>query len=216
MVNVSHLVRENVDKQPLLQEAIIEGIVNFGAVAEQLKPRIERELGKKVKHSAIVMALHRYSESLSQPFKKKFDYKSEIIIKTGICDVILAKSPELFERLKKAYELVDYEKGDAMNIVLGNSEVSLVVSERILPQLKNLLHGIKIISIEHQLVSIALRFNEKFVTTPGVIANITRKLAWNKINIVEIVSTMTELNVILHEENLTRAYSTLKELIESG
>jgi len=216
MVNVSHLVREEVDRKPLLQEAIIEGIVNFGAVAEQLKPRIEKELRKKVKLSAIVMALHRYAENLKQPFHRKFDYRSEIIIKTGICDVILSKSPELFERLKKAYELVDYEKGDTLNIVAGNSEVSLVVSERILDSLKKLLLGIKIISVEHKLVSIALRFNEKFVTTPGVIANITRKLSWNKINIVEIVSTMTELNVIIHEENLTRAYNTLQELVENG
>jgi aspartokinase len=216
MVNISHLVREHVDRRPLLQEAIIEGIVNFGSVADKLKPMIEKVLQKKVKHSAVVMALHRYSEDLKQPYSKKFDYSSEIIIKTGICDVILVKSPELFERLKKAYDLVDYDKGDTLNIVLGNSEVSLVVSERILEHLKRLLHGIRIIIIEHKLVSIALRFNEKFQSTPGVIANIARKLAWDNINIVEIVSTMTELNVIIHEVNLTRAYQTLQELIESG
>ncbi|MFH0979124.1 MAG: ACT domain-containing protein [Candidatus Woesearchaeota archaeon] len=213
MVNISHLVREFVDRQPLLQEAIIEGIVNFGALADQLKPRIEKELSRKVKHSAVVMALHRYSETLKKPFPKKFDYRSEIIIKTGICDLILVKSPELFERLKKAYDLVDYNKGDTLNIVLGNYEVSLVVSERILASLTSLLRDVKVISIEHDLVSIALRFNEKFVTTPGVIANITRKLSWNNVNIVEIVSTMTELSVIIHERNLTRAYKVLQELI---
>jgi aspartokinase len=216
MVTVSHLVGEHIRRRPLLQEAILEGIVNFGSLAEQLRPIIEKELGKKVKHSAVVMALRRNSESLSKPFARKFDYRSEIIIKTGICDLVIAKSPELFERLKKAYELVDYSKGDTLNIVHGNYEVSIVVSERVVEQLKRLLYGIKVISTEKRLVSIALRFSEKFVSTPGVIATITRKLAWNKINIVEIVSTMTELNVIIREEDLTRAYSTLQELTESG
>ncbi|MFH1510226.1 MAG: ACT domain-containing protein [Candidatus Woesearchaeota archaeon] len=216
MVTVSHLVREHINRQPLLQEAILEGIVNFGAVAEKLLPKIEKELQKKVKHSAVVMALHRNAESLSKPVPKKLHMKSEIIIKTNVCDLILAKSPELFERLKKAYELVDYDKGDSLNIVHGNYEVSLVVSERILEQLKKLLFGIKIIDTEKNLVSIALRFSERFVSTPGVIAAITRKLAWNRINIVEIVSTMTELNVIIREKDLSTAYNTLRELVESG
>jgi aspartokinase len=215
MVTISHLVGELIKKRPLLQEAILEGIVNFGAVADQLKPAIEKDLGKTVKHSAIVMALHRHADNLSKPIPRRFDLKSEIIMKTNICDLLLAKSPELFERLKKAYELVDYDKGDTLNIVHGNYEVSLVVSERIVEQLKKLLHGMKIVKTERNLVSIALRFGEKFVSTPGVIATITRKLAWNKINIVEIVSTMTELNVIIRDEDLTLAYKTLTELIEN-
>ena len=214
MVTISHIVGEHIRKRPLLQEAILEGIVNFGAVAEQLQPLVERELGKKAKQSAIVMALHRHAEKLSKPIPKRLDLKSEIIIKTNINDLVLAKSPELFERLKKAYELVDYDKGDTLNIVHGNYEVSLVVSERIAEQLTKLLHGIKIIKTERNLVSIALRFGEKFISTPGVIATITRKLAWNRVNIVEIVSTMTELNVIIRQSDLTAAYGTLAELIE--
>lgn len=216
MVNVSHLVRQYVSKRPLIQEAMLEGVLNTGALAEQLKPRIDRELGKKVKHSAIVMALRRHGENLSKPLTSKFKYKSEIIIKTGICNMAVAKSPELFEKLKKAYSLADYNKGDTLNVVHGNYEVSLVVSEKFVDKLRGLLEGVKIINIEKSLISLTLRFDERFLSTPGVIATITRKLAWNNINIFEIVSTMTELNLIIHKKDLSRAYDTLREMMESG
>ena len=45
-------------------------LISHGNLAEQLKPGIEKELGKKVKESAIVMALRRYQEDL-QGFDRK-------------------------------------------------------------------------------------------------------------------------------------------------
>ena len=55
--------------------------------------------------------------------------------------------------------------------------------------------------------------SERFTDTPGVIFNIVRKLAWENINIYEIISTMTELTFILSKKDSMKAYDVLHELV---
>jgi len=69
MVTISHLTKKYIENSFLLKEYLEQGLINYAALAEKLKPKIERELGKKVKISAVMMALRRHSEKLK--FKKK-------------------------------------------------------------------------------------------------------------------------------------------------
>jgi len=64
------------------------------------------------------MALHRYEEKLKQIHKPiSFDYHSEIILKTDICDITVRRSPALFDKLKKLYDIVNFENGDILRNV---------------------------------------------------------------------------------------------------
>ena len=54
---------------------------------------------------------------------------------------------------------------------------------------------------------------EEFFYTPGVIFNAVRKLAWEGINIYEVVSTMTELTFILSKKDSMKAYDVLQDII---
>ena len=108
MVTVSHVAQKLVRDRVFVLEAMSRGIVSFGSLAEQLKPDIEKELGKKVRHHAIVMALRRYAETLKEKGKVSFDYTSEIILKTDICDIAVRRSPTLLDKLKQLYDIVDF------------------------------------------------------------------------------------------------------------
>ena len=60
------------------------------------------ELGKKVKHAAVVMALRRYADDILEHRKKTraFDYAGEILMKTNICDFTVVKTASLLAKLK--------------------------------------------------------------------------------------------------------------------
>ncbi len=216
MVTISHLVKKIVNDKPFLQEALAQKIISYGNLAEQLTPKIEEELGKKIKHSAAVMALRRYSDELKDLHEKvkPFDYRSEIVMKTNICDINAVKSPILVNKLNKLYSIVDFEKGDVLNIIVGNFEVSIVTNEKYKDKVINFLKGEKILNKESNLVALTIRFgSSEFFNTPGVVFTIIRKLAWENINIYEIVSTMTELTLILDKKNSMKAYDALQGLM---
>jgi hypothetical protein len=217
MVTVSHLVKKLVGDNPFLEEALGRQLLSNGNLAEELQPKIEKELGKRVKVSAIVMALRRYSEEIAEHRKltKRFNYTGELLLKTSICDFTVAKSPGLLSKLKGIYSLVDFGRGDALNVILGNNEISIVINEKYSARLAKFLKGEKILNMENGLVSLTIIFTaDDFVHTPGVIFNAVRKLAWNNINIYEVVSTKTELTFILSKDDSMKAYEVLQDMIE--
>jgi len=216
LVTISHLVKKIVNDKPFLQEALAQKIISYGNLAEQLTPKIEEELGKSIKHSAVVMALRRYSDELKDLHEKvkPFDYRSEIVMKTNICDINAVKSPALVNKLNKLYSIVDFEKGDVLNIIVGNFEISIVTNEKYKDDVIKFLKGEKILNKESNLVALTIRFgSSEFFNTPGVVFTIIRKLAWENINIYEIVSTMTELTLILDKKNSMKAYDALQGLM---
>jgi aspartokinase len=210
MATISLLVQEHVAARPLLQEALIEGIVNYASLAEKLQPMIETRLQKRVKLSAVVMALRRHSENLKEFGLRHEEVPYEIIIRTSLCDLVLVKTPGLVETLKHVDSIIKYERGDSMNVIHGNYETSVIVPEKYKPEILKRLTGEKIIATRDGLVALGLTFKGRFYDTPGVVAKLTRALAWANVNIIEIVSTYTELTFIIDKNDLTTAYEVLK------
>ena len=216
MVTISHIAKKIVSEQPFVEEALGRGIISIANLAEQIMPNIEKELGKKVKQAAVVMALRRYSEEISEHRKstRNFDYTGEILMKTNIADFTFVKSPSLLAKLRTIHNLVNFERGDTLNIILGNNEVSIIINEKHMYDLTKFLSGEKIINKENDLVSLSVVFTkDDFTHTPGIIFNAVRKLAWDNINIYEIVSTMTELTFILNKKDSMKAYEVLQEMV---
>ena len=214
MVTVSMTVKKIVENKPLLFEAMSEGIVSFANLAEQLQPEIEREMRESVNAPAIVMALRRYSDQMQakSTVKKPFKFNSEINMKTGLCDITFVKTPSLLSKLGKVHCLVESERGETLNIIQGNYEVTIVISEKYQKKLLLLLKLEKVTNIENDLVSLTMSFPKEFLYSPGVLSLVTRKIAWEGINVYENISTMTELIYVVKSVDASRAFEVLQRL----
>ncbi len=215
MVTIAHLVKKMVSDRPMLQETMRQGIISYGALAEKLKKDIEAELGKTVKESAIVMALRRYAETLEshQPKKAALLFGPDIVMKSGIADIAVMKSNSLASKLEKLYRIVDFGKGDILNLVHGNYEVGIITNEKHISQVMKILEHEKVILKEKNLAAIAMSISKEHLYTPGSIFIAVRKLAWDNVNIFEIVSTTTELIFIVSKKDAVRAYNSLQGLV---
>ncbi len=217
MVTISHLVKKFAGEMPFLHECMCRGIINYASAAELLRPAIERELGKRAKPSAIAMAMRRYAEESARKYASmdavKILKRAEISMRSGVCDISVVKSSGLFSKLKSVYSLLNYEKGDVLNIVHGNFTVTIVANEFHRKRILEILEGEKVMHAECGLAQISLKFPKEYIHAPGVVHQITRQLSWNNINIIEIVSSLTELGILVSGKDAVRAYSALEELI---
>jgi len=216
MESVSSMVKKMLSQKPFLMEAFERGILSYGNLAEEFKPEIENVLNKEVKESAIVMALRRYAEDVH---KKNHQFRQnqlscEIVMKTNICDFNVQKSDSLLERLKGLYDIVQISRGDFLNITIGNEEISIAVSDKYQQQVEDFLGEEEIIDFRNGLVSLTLIFSGDFLHTPGIIFQTLRKLAWENINVYEIISTVTELTVVISRDDSLKGYEALQEFIE--
>jgi len=215
MVTISHIVNKLVDERIYLHEALSKGIASYGSVAKHLKPLIEKELGKEVEHSAIVTALRRYSDKLTTrfkgvTFKTKF---SEVNLKTHIIDINVLRTQELFDKLKRFYDLINFEKGDILHVIYGRTHVAILTNKRYKDKILSLLQNQKIKKIEEDLVALSFTVGKERIEEPGVLFKLTRSLAWENINVVEIISVDLEVTFIVHKDEATKGYNALEKLI---
>lgn len=215
MVTVSHIAHKFVDEKPYLREAISKGIASYGSIAKQLKPDIEKELGKKVEHFAVIAALRRYAQKVDEKFEEiKFDANtSEVNLKSNIIDINVLKTQDLFDKLKRFYDIVRFEKGDVIHIIYGRNSVTILTNERYREKIFNFLQNQKINKIEENLVALSFTIGKKLVDTPGVLFQISRSFAWENINLIEIISIDLEITFIIEEKDAIRGYKALQQLI---
>ena len=216
MVTVSHVVGKLVNERIYLHEALSKRIASYGSVAKQLKPEIEKELGGEVEHTAIVTALRRYADKIqarsnSLSFNTKF---SEVNLKTNIMDINVLKTQELFDKLKRFYDLINFERGDILHVIYGRTHVAIITNERYKEKMLNLLQNLKIKKLEEDLVALSFIVGKERIDKPGVLFKITRSLAWENINIIEIISVNLEVTFIIEKKDAVKGYNALERLID--
>ena len=216
MVTISHVVQDVLKRQVLIQEAINHGIVSYNKLAQMLKPQIEQELGRSVKHSAVVMALRRasgkFKKASSEPV---FSYSIETI-KTDISYIVMEESPTLLAELENLYSIIDFKKGGILNIIQGNYEIAIIINSKYKEKLLNILSEEKVLETVDELVSISLTYSKNFLFTPGILYDVSRFLAWENINAIDIILTKTELSLIIDKKDLMRCYRTLGRFAENN
>ncbi len=215
MVTISHIVTKMINDNIYLQEAIGKGIASYGSVAKQLKPDIEAELNKEVAHYAIVAAIRRYSEKMNYRFQDiKFDTNtSEVNLKTNVMDINVLRALSLFDKLKRIYDIIKFEKGDILHIIYGKNSVNIVTNERYKEHICEFLQGEQIMNIEENLVSLSFTIDKALVDRAGVLFQIVRNFAWEDINIIEVISIDLEITFIVDEKDAVRGYKALERLI---
>lgn len=216
MESVSSMVKYLLENKPFLLDALTRGILSLGNLASEFKPDIEETLGKDIKETAIVMALRRYGDEIRQHQELSVftNISGEILMKTNICDFNVQKSTNLLGKLKNLYEMVNIERGDFLNVIIGNNEVSISVSEKYYSNIEEFLSGEKIFNHSKGLVSLTVIFDGDFLHTPGIVSQIMHRFAWENINIYEIVSTMTELTFVIENRNSIKSYEVLQKYLE--
>jgi len=214
MVTIAHIVEKMVRENPSLEQALALDLLSYSRTAVYLKPKVEKELGKEVKIGAIAMALQRIAEKVRIK-QKEYEYKiKEISTRSNLAEISIAKTSRMKEIMDEVYEAVDTAKGDVVNFIHGNNETTIIFSDRKSEEIKESLKNEKVIGEITGLGAISLRFSEETLSSPGFIAYVLKELAWHGINVVEVVSTYTELSIILKEEDVVKAYNVIKGLFK--
>ncbi len=214
MVTISHIVEREIAKMPYLQEALLRGLINYGALADELIPLVKSELHKPVKHSAVMMSLRRLSDKLEEKSPKSFRFSNEIAIsvKSGLCNIAYRKSSTIPKALQKIYETVDYSSGDVLAINLGNHEITIVSNAKYYLKLKEIMRNERMIQESRKIAAISLSLTIELMDTPGFFYLVMRALTWENINVREVVSTPKEFTLIVDEKDVMKGYKVLNEL----
>jgi len=216
MITIATAVEKIIRRKPFLEEALSQKIINLSSLARLIVPEVEKLTLKKVKTSAIVMALKRKSKNIGalllekRVLKEKFD----LITRSNLIEFTIFNSDFSSEKHKKIIETAEKSKKYFLTITQGVFETTVIASQDLKEKIEKILKKDKIISQFENLSSITLQLPKETALTPGVYYSILKVLAWEGINVVEVVSTFSEFTIILKEKEVIHAYSLFRNILK--
>lgn len=213
MTSIPTIVEEIIKKKPFLESALIDGLINLSSLARKIKPEVEKYAGKEINDGAIIMALNRLVprlELLSHiKFQKIIENMGDIIVRSNLADLAFVNSRTLFACQSALLEMIDGQKDLFCTFSQGINETTLVVSSSIVPMVKDIFRNEEMISKVQNLSSITIKLPLENSLYPGVYYYIFKELAWDNVNITELISTTNEFTVVINDSDIHRAFSIL-------
>ncbi|HLG23722.1 MAG TPA: hypothetical protein VI564_02205 [Candidatus Nanoarchaeia archaeon] len=213
MVTIANIVRKLMDDKPFIQECVNKSLINFGALADYLKPAIEKEIGKKVKLLAISMALRRFAEKKNSVPLPKIDHRTDITTKSNLIEYTYNKSATFLIKINSLYKKIDVQKGDFFSINHGTNNVAILCNARYENNINKILSSEKQISKIKNLGGLFMSIPSNYRECPGFFYLLTRELAFSNITIMSISNIEAEVVFVFHEDDISRAHKVLLNLI---
>jgi aspartokinase len=216
MIKVSDIVSELLYSTDLELEAMRKGLLNLSAYAEQIHPEVEKRAWKEVKKTTIVVALSRLQAKVAQvaPLRPQVNL-NELSVKSPLADITFEKTQHSIKQSRSLSAILSKFDPQFLTITQGINEITVVVSQ---DQVDVVLQHFqtKPKATFADLVGVTVSFSEKYLAEPNVIYAVLSALASKRINIVEIVSTYTELSVIIGKTQLELCIQTLNQFFTQG
>ncbi|MBU0758062.1 MAG: hypothetical protein KKF44_08375 [Nanoarchaeota archaeon] len=213
------LVKDEIEKDIFILDLLYDGLINVSALARKMLPRI-RTRNKKATVESISITIKRYISSrkgldLSKTLKKIIS-NSQIVMKDNISHLTFSRSEEIVSRLNKISQKIKWDKDEVFLINQGPGEITAIIDEYNFNYFFDIEK--KVTEKRDSLVLISIKETpymdmEKGIDTPGLYAYFINRIARKGINIIEVISTSSQVSFLIDETDFTRAYNTINESI---
>lgn len=217
MLSIGKITEDIINRSPFLREAMSENLINISALARKIKPEIEEVFGSEVKDGAIVMAIKRMPAGLYHNLNSKItDYLSNLgdfLIRSNLADFTFQAVDNAKTDVSGALvHLLENESDGFYTITKGVSETTIVTSANLKEKVLDLLGSFKLKSHRLNLSSITVKLPYGEEEIYGIYYYILKHLAWEGLNILEIISTANEFTIIINQNEIDKAFKVLIQL----
>jgi aspartokinase len=213
MITVSQIVEDIFTHDDVALAAARNGWLNLSSYARSVRPLIQKRLLKDVQTSSIVTALTRITTKLEPDTSLPDHVVQSLSLHSDLEVVTYERTEKVSSTIRDIYSKIATDNKSYLTITQGINEVTIISDSDTSKLFKHSLQSAHRIYEKPEAVGITVKFTVGNVETPNLIFHLTHRLAYRDINIVEIVSTATELTYVIEKKNLTEALEQLQKTI---
>jgi hypothetical protein len=216
MESIGKITEDIINRSPFLRESMTEGLVNVSALARKIQPEIEEISGKDVKEGAIVMAIKRMSpglyHKLNVKIKNVLGDLGDFLVRSNLSDYTYQNSETLGNKQSEFLRLVNSESDSFFALCRGVSETTIITGDKHRETIERIFQNEKLITSTQNLASISVKLPRINTEIYGIYYYILKQLAWEGINIIEVISTANEFTIIVAQDDVDKAFKILMQL----
>jgi len=211
-VSISKIVKDVIDNDLSMQDALGRRYGNYTAIARLIKPKVERDIGRKVNFDSLVTSVKRVKPRLQLALGgiEGVLARSVVNVRTDVAKLNLEKSKRSLEAARNI--MATYQE-EFLQISESNSAITMIFDQKLLEEIHKKFNDDDVLDEQADLAAIIVHSPTEIVRTPGVVLAIYAKIAENHVNIEDTVSCFTDTIVVIRMEEVARTFSTLTDLI---
>jgi hypothetical protein len=216
MDRLSKVIEKLINQSPFIQEAIADGLINISSLARKLNPEIQKVTGKEVSDSAIIMAIKRMPPGPNQKIEKRIKNfmreLGDLIVRSNLSKFTFKNYVGISQDQAKFLSQIKDISDNFYTVSRGVSETTIITNAQFAEKMVEMFKEDSLISTETNLSSITMKLPEVNTEISGVYYYLLKKIAWEGINLSEVISTTNEFTVVVDTSVVSHTFSVLMEL----
>jgi hypothetical protein len=212
MRKISAAVADIVNEDQTAREALRSGILNLSAYASRIRRDVERQTWKDVKTGSITVALSRLAKTAgtAEPLIPDVALQ-DITITDPLCDITYPRTEAAGGITAAVRTLTHAKPMEFLAMTAGVREITVIAGQPLKADILRMVPE-RPVSVVDGLTGITMHFPVRYLSVPNVIYALVGTFAARRINILEIVSTYTELTVVVENSRAREAVERLMQL----
>lgn len=211
MITVAQITENILLQDDVALAAARKGILNLSSYARSIQPQIRTALLKDVQEGSIIAALSRLVAGVDATPPEITDVIQSLAVQSNLEGITYERSAEVTGKIREVYHQINVDDHTFLTVTQGINEITIVAESQVAQVFRNKLEGAHKIYDKANLVGITAKFKVGNLEIPNLIYTLTRRLAYKAVNIIEVVSTATELTYIIDRKDLEVALSQLQK-----
>lgn len=219
-MKLSTVVTNLINQSPIIQEALDSDLINITSLARHLQADVQHILDREIQISAIVMAIKRRPTNMSLILDKSLSQfmssLGDVLVRSDIYDYTYAHSASFRHSQISFLELIQDETNSYYSICRGMGETTIVVNSVLKNIVEQAFESEKLLVSRANLAAISISLPSTNQDISGVYYTLLKRLAWQGINIIEVISTSNEITLIVSKEDIDQVFSLILQLKQTG
>jgi aspartokinase len=209
---ISTAVRDEINYDLSIQDALSRDYANISALARLLHPRIEEKMGKRVNIVSIITALKRLRGSYTPASEeiRRVIADSVVNVRTHVSKISMEKTRKTLEAVSN---LLSNHQQDFLQVSESLSAITLIFDQKLHKKVKSKLTDAVILEEGDDYGAIIVQSPQQIVDTPGCIINFYNQIARRHVNIEDTVSCHTDTIIVVNMREVGKAFTALTDLI---
>jgi aspartokinase len=205
-------VRDEIDYDLSLQDALARDYANMSAVSRMIQPRIEERLGTHVNIESVTTSLKRLRGAYTAA-----STEIRMVIAESVVNVRTHVSKISVEKTRKTLEVVSAmlatHQHDFLHVSESISSITLIFDQKLHKRIRDKLPDSVILEEGDDYAAIIVQSPIKIRTTPGCLISFYNQIARRHVNIEDTVSCHTDTIIVVKMREVGKAFTALTDLI---